>query len=153
MPEELRYRTVVRSLCSKTELCRRFQQGLCRKEDCRFAHATHELRERRDLTAIGLCRRHLRKRPCVDPGCAFHLDLRLRQDLQQRVPDDESRQLLLGLQREMLADLRQDLGYNDESLAGLAKPNRGASYHEYDGDDTTVSSHEYSYGGSTSSER
>lgn len=59
----------------KTDMCKLFQQGLCKHgEWCAFAHNTEEVRHKPDLTRTSMCRVVLQGGVCRDPRCSFAHD-------------------------------------------------------------------------------
>eukprot|EP00929_Paragymnodinium_shiwhaense_P013839 TRINITY_DN121687_c0_g1_i1.p1 TRINITY_DN121687_c0_g1~~TRINITY_DN121687_c0_g1_i1.p1 ORF type:complete len:632 (-),score=174.80 TRINITY_DN121687_c0_g1_i1:371-2266(-) len=63
---------VQRARFHKTELCRFFAQGRCRKDQCRFAHGLNELRHRPNLYKTVLCHQWARSRcPRSSEECPY----------------------------------------------------------------------------------
>ncbi|CAK0881708.1 unnamed protein product [Prorocentrum cordatum] len=65
----------LRLLCRKTELCRFFQKGACKRGSaCDFAHEEQDVREKPDLKRTKVCPTVAEGLCCEDPRCPFAHD-------------------------------------------------------------------------------
>jgi len=62
----------LRLMCRKTELCRFFQKGACKRGSaCDFAHEEHDVREKPNLQRTKPCPTVAEGLSCEDPNCPF----------------------------------------------------------------------------------
>mmetsp|Transcript_157 Transcript_157/g.424 ORF Transcript_157/g.424 Transcript_157/m.424 type:complete len:449 (+) Transcript_157:101-1447(+) len=55
-------------LLLKTKICTLWEQGVCRRRNCRFAHGEHELRKQPSFELTVMCRL---QGSCTDPDCRY----------------------------------------------------------------------------------
>lgn len=66
---------LLRLLCRKTELCRFYQRGACKRgAACDFAHEEQDVRTKPDLQGTKPCPAMVKGQRCEDPGCSFAHD-------------------------------------------------------------------------------
>lgn len=61
---------IVTAQLSKTKMCIKFTNGLCKESECRFAHSPEELRELPNLSKTAMCRAFARG-SCFDTECKY----------------------------------------------------------------------------------